>query len=75
MSSRRSRMTMAGRKAIVSAQVARGEYVVDHAAVAEAIVRRRFARRRSSVLEAGDPVDDSAVRSDEAGDRRPPDLA
>lgn len=58
---------MAGGKAtILIAQVARGEYVVDEHAVADAIVRRRLqGRRRLRVLEPGQSLHDRPVGSDE----------
>ena len=57
---------MAGSKNILIAQVARGEYVVDAQAVAEAIVRRRLAhRRRLSVFEPGETLGDRPIGADE----------
>jgi hypothetical protein len=58
---------MAGRKAtILIAQVARGEYIVDADAVAEAIVRRRLAHRRGlRMLEAGQSLDEGPVGADD----------
>ena len=57
---------MGGRATILGAQLARGEYVVDEHAVADAIVRRRLASRRGlRVLEPHQAFDAPAVGRDE----------
>jgi len=60
---------MAGSKATaLGTRVARGEYIVDAHAVAEAIVRRRLRKQRAlRVLEPGETLGDRSVRPDEDG--------
>ena len=49
----------------LKSRVARGEYEVDHDAVAEALVRRMLARPRSAVLVPAEPVGGLSVRGHE----------
>jgi len=49
----------------LKSRVARGEYEVDHDAVAEALVQRMLARPRSAVLVPAEPVGGLSVRGHE----------
>jgi hypothetical protein len=57
-------MVGVGERAELAERIARGDYVVDAEAVAEAILRR-WRRERSMVLVAAQPLDRPAVGADE----------
>ena len=56
---------MRPRTTLLMGTVYRGEYVVDPRAVADAMVKRGLASRRSPMLETAEVAPDRSVRSDE----------
>jgi hypothetical protein len=55
---------VAGTQSELAERIARGEYVVDAEAVAEAMIER-WRRQPSLVLVAPQPLDDPSIRADE----------
>jgi hypothetical protein len=60
-------MVRTGLNPTLATAVARGQYVVNERAVAEAILRRSETRRRSGVLVSSQALDHLPARSEEDG--------